>query len=183
MNARSLVLTWGEQPHRVVSWQRAVCMVVKGKVEVLRAYAGVIPGERMTVEIPAVVKLRKEVPVPKRSVRFGRMSVYLRDGFRCSYCNERLLPEQLTYDHVIPRIQWRGPAQSLTDWENIVTACWDCNQRKGSRTPAQAGMKLLRKPFRPTKLPPLPFFWPKDPPEAWLDWRPLQANDVDVHAA
>ena len=178
MNARSLVLTWGEQPHRIVSWQRAVCLVVKGKVDVLRNYAGVIPAERAIIQIPAVVKLRREVPIARRAIRFGRMSLYLRDGFRCCYCNERHAPEELTYDHVTPRIQWRGDPKKLTDWENIVTACWDCNQKKGSRTPAQAGMKLLRKPYRPTKLPPLPFFWPKDPPEAWQDWRPIQANDV-----
>src|SRR5271166_3029208 len=107
MNARSLVLTWGEQPHRIVSWQRAVCMVVKGKVDVLRTYAAVVAAERMAVDLPAVVKLRKEVPRARRSVRFGRMSVYLRDGFRCCYCNERHPPEDLTYDHVVPRIQWR----------------------------------------------------------------------------
>ncbi len=180
MNARTLVLTWGEQPHRIVSWQRAVCLVVKGKVDVLRSYTGVIPAERTIIQIPAVVKLRREVPIARRSIRFGRMSVYLRDGFRCSYCNERHPPEELTYDHVIPRIQWRGDPKQLTDWENIATACWDCNQEKGSRTPAQAGMKLLRTPYRPTKLPPLPFFSPKDPPEAWQDWRPIQANDVEA---
>ena len=118
--------------------------------------------------------------VEQRWAHAGRASVYLRDGFRCCYCNERHPPEDLTYDHVVPRIQWRGSPEKLTDWENIVTACWDCNQRKGSRTPAEAGMKLLRKPFRPTKLPPLPFFWPKDPPQAWLDWQPIQANDVDA---
>jgi len=180
MNARTLVLTWGEEPHRIVRWQRGVCLVFNGKVDVLRNYAAVIPAEQAIVQLPAVVKLRRGVPMVRRSIRFCRMSVYLRDGFRCCYCDTRYAPddEDLTYDHVIPRIQWRGDPQKLTDWENIVTACWDCNQRKGSRTPAQAGMKLLRQPFRPKRLPPLPFFWPKDAPEAWNKWRPTQANDV-----
>ncbi len=35
-------------------------------------------------------------------------------------------------------------------WENLVTSCQDCNQRKGSRTPEEANMPLLKKP---TKLP------------------------------
>ena len=179
MDARSLVLTWGEEPHRIVSWQRAACMVIKGKVDVLRTT--IVPSGRMTIELPAVVKLRREVPFVRRSTRFGRLSVYLRDGFRCCYCNAMHEPEDLTYDHVIPRIQWDGDPRKLTDWENIVTACWDCNQRKGSRTPKLAGMKLLRKPYRPTQLPPLPFFWPKEPPEAWRKWQPAAsriANDV-----
>src|SRR5207253_8486835 len=35
------------------------------------------------------------------------------------------------------------------DWENIVTCCVTCNRRKGGRTPAEAGMHLLRMPKRP----------------------------------
>jgi hypothetical protein len=40
-----------------------------------------------------------------------------------------------------------------TDWANIVTCCIDCNRRKGGRTPEQAGMRLLRHPRRPERLP------------------------------
>ena len=43
-----------------------------------------------------------------------------------------------------------------TDWENIVTSCYACNDRKGSRTPEQAGMKLLRQPKKPVSLPLVP---------------------------
>ena len=52
--------------------------------------------------------------------------------------------DELNYDHVVPRV--RG---GQTVWENIVTSCYGCNDRKGSRTPAEAGMKLLRKPVKP----------------------------------
>jgi len=38
----------------------------------------------------------------------------------------------------------------LSTWENLVAACRDCNARKGDRTPAEAGMKLLRQPRRVT---------------------------------
>ena len=38
-------------------------------------------------------------------------------------------------------------------WENIVTACKPCNQRKGGRTPAQAQMHLIRRPKQPAWLP------------------------------
>jgi hypothetical protein len=38
-------------------------------------------------------------------------------------------------------------------WENIVTACKPCNQRKGGRTPLQASMQLIRKPKQPNWLP------------------------------
>ncbi len=34
-------------------------------------------------------------------------------------------------------------------WENLVSACVRCNNRKGSRTPEEASMTMERKPFRP----------------------------------
>jgi hypothetical protein len=69
----------------------------------------------------------------------------------------------------------------MTTWENIVTACWHCNQRKRNRTPAQAGMKLLRKPFKPTSLAPMPFFYPKNAPAIWSEF--LRPNDVIAEVA
>jgi 5-methylcytosine-specific restriction endonuclease McrA len=35
-------------------------------------------------------------------------------------------------------------------WENVVSACYACNSRKGNRTPQQAGMPLLAVPYRPS---------------------------------
>ena len=83
---------------------------------------------------------------------------------RCQYCGERKPLRQLNYDHVIPRV--RG---GTTCWENIVTSCYACNDRKGSRTPEEAGMKLLRKPFKPTSLPVVPpiRLGEGDVPELW----------------
>ena len=46
----------------------------------------------------------------------------------------------------------RVPVRTLggrTTWENVVCSCVDCNRRKGGRTPAQAHLKLLRRPERP----------------------------------
>ena len=53
----------------------------------------------------------------------------------------------------------RGQSQGLPEplsqggrdiWENVVTACFHCNSRKGGRTPQQASMPLLAVPFRPS---------------------------------
>ena len=51
---------------------------------------------------------------------------------------------ELTFDHVVPVAQG-----GRKDWENIVTCCVTCNRRKGGRTPAEAGMHLIRVPRRP----------------------------------
>jgi hypothetical protein len=66
-----------------------------------------------------------------------------RDLAACRYCGSE---DQPTIDHVIPRSQGGGDEAS-----NLVVACWDCNRKKGGRTPEQAGM-MLRPP--PTEEPP-----------------------------
>jgi hypothetical protein len=35
-------------------------------------------------------------------------------------------------------------------WTNVVTCCERCNQRKGDRTPEEAGMQLLYVPYAPS---------------------------------
>jgi 5-methylcytosine-specific restriction endonuclease McrA len=47
-------------------------------------------------------------------------------------------------DHVKPK-SLGGPKT----WENIVTSCKACNTKKKNKTPKQANMPLLRRPFSP----------------------------------
>jgi 5-methylcytosine-specific restriction endonuclease McrA len=65
----------------------------------------------------------------------------MRDRYTCQYCQQVLNTGDLTLDHVIPRS--RG---GETTWENLVACCNLCNNKKGNRTPDEAGMKLLRPP-------------------------------------
>jgi hypothetical protein len=54
-----------------------------------------------------------------------------------------------------------------------VTSCYACNDRKGSRTPEEAGMTLRRKPFKPSSLPATPpalRVIRSELPEAWLPY-------------
>ena len=72
------------------------------------------------------------------------LGVLTRDRETCQYCSVQPGRSHLTVDHVLPRS--RG---GLTTWENVVTACRDCNHRKGGRTPEEANMLLLSKPRQP----------------------------------
>jgi hypothetical protein len=74
----------------------------------------------------------------------SKHGVYQRDGGTCAYCGKSILLEQATLDHVIP--QRLGGEDT---WENLVTCCARCNQRKGGRTPEQARMELRVQPRIP----------------------------------
>jgi 5-methylcytosine-specific restriction endonuclease McrA len=161
---RTLLLMPWMTPHKIVSWQRAVVLVVLGTAEIIEEYDVALG--RVDFKTPSVVRLTKGHPMQKQSVRFSRMNVFTRDGFRCQYCGVKKDMRELNYDHVVPRV--RG---GKTVWENIVTSCYVCNDRKGSRTPDQAGMKLLRKPFKPTSLPLAPVIRTgKDVPSSWRSY-------------
>ena len=57
-----------------------------------------------------------------------RDRIFRRDAFRCVYCGEVYPPEELTVDHVQPRM--RGGDASAG---NLVTACRACNTAKGGQ--------------------------------------------------
>ncbi|MFN2399330.1 MAG: HNH endonuclease [Gemmatimonadaceae bacterium] len=58
----------------------------------------------------------------------NRDQVFARDGYRCVYCGQVRPADDLTVDHVQPRV--RGGDRSKG---NLVTACCACNALKGSR--------------------------------------------------
>ncbi len=57
------------------------------------------------------------------------------------------------------------------NWENIVTACWRCNNRKSGRTPLEASMHLIKQPRRPTWRPYTTLTAGiRNTPEVWKDY-------------
>lgn len=71
---------------------------------------------------------------------WSKSGVLTRDRRVCGYCGG----PASTVDHIQPAS--RGGANS---WVNTVACCYGCNQRKGDRTPAEAGMRLLVTPAIP----------------------------------
>lgn len=121
------------------------------------------------IRVPRVIVLVAYNRVPKRGIRFSRLNILLRDRQTCQYCGGRFRREDLNLDHVIPRSMG-----GLTMWENVVTSCHDCNKKKGGRTPPVAGMKLIRKPFRPNTVP----FFSFGSAIRYEEWKPF-FNFVD----
>jgi len=103
---------------------------------------------RVVLRIPDVLILAGYDQLPMKEIRLSRDNVFARDGYVCQYCGRRFSVSQLSVDHVIPRD--RGGRNT---WENLVTSCKACNERKANRLPHEAGMRLVGKPRRPPKLP------------------------------
>jgi 5-methylcytosine-specific restriction endonuclease McrA len=96
------------------------------------------------IRVPRVILLMGFDRFPKKEVKFTRHNLFERDRNTCQYCGKVFDRRDLNLDHVIPRDRG-GP----TTWENIVCSCIPCNTRKANRTPAEAQMRLVRKPKRP----------------------------------
>ena len=75
---------------------------------------------------------------PHAGAQSLRERILRRDGYRCVYCGEVFPPEELTLDHVQPKM--RGGDQSEG---NLVTACRACNAQKGA---APAWSYLAQRP-------------------------------------
>lgn len=165
---QTLVLNATYEPLRIVSWQKAMTLLFKGKVEVIAVYEREIHGVTVRVRLPSVLRLLRHVRMkrPFGEVPFSRANVYARDDHRCQYCGGQFPPSQLTFDHVVPVA--RGGHKG---WDNIVTCCIPCNRRKGDRLPESAGLKLIRRPRRPDVLPALTLsLGVRRAPESWRDY-------------
>jgi len=129
----------------VVNWKRAMCLIVKGKVQVLKHSERIIrTAEGIAIKVPAVMRLIKLIRALYRNrVPFSKKNILVRDGFKCAYCGNG--KERLTIDHIIPKS--RG---GRTTFENCVSSCKSCNNKKGDRTPSDAHMFLKVKAYQPT---------------------------------
>ena len=132
----ALVLNASFEPLSVVSAQRATCLVLAEKADLVEDDGHVLRSESITVPCPSVIRLRYMVKVPfVRRAALSRRAIFARDDHRCQYCGERAD----SIDHVVPRSKG-GPHS----WENVAAACRPCNLTKRDRTPDEAGMRLAR---------------------------------------
>lgn len=123
-----------------VSVKKALTMLHRGVVSVLT------PTEKSVGSfiIPKAVQLVKYIyarwKYETRKNQYSKEAVLRRDNYVCAYCKKKAT----TIDHIVPRCQ-----NGLSTWLNTVASCRDCNLKKGGRTPEQAHMKLLYKPYKP----------------------------------
>jgi 5-methylcytosine-specific restriction endonuclease McrA len=144
VNRNVLMLNQNYEPLTVCPARRALVLLFQGKAELIETADGLkVRTVNNAYALPSVVRLWDYRNVPFKRIMLSRKNILTRDDHRCQYCGTRRGP--MTIDHVIPRKQSGGDT-----WENLVTACVKCNNKKGDRTPERAGMVLHRRPARPT---------------------------------
>lgn len=145
-----LALNASFEPLTIIPARRAVRLVLDGKAEILeKDGTRRFRSETRIVPCPAVIRLVRYVHVPRRFRRqVTNTFLFARDEYSCQYCGKHkkeLRGRQfLTRDHIVPLS--RGGDNM---WENVVTSCSPCNNRKGDRLPREVGLKLLNEPGQP----------------------------------
>jgi 5-methylcytosine-specific restriction endonuclease McrA len=145
-----------------ITWQQAVVLLHKGKVEIVKATDRVVRNITREYEyiVPRIVRLISFVKqvYKKSNVGYSKRGVFLRDKYKCQYCNVTMEKKRCTVDHVTPKAHG-----GKSDWENCVCSCTRCNNLKGdiplgrgdslTVTDAQGvthHIKLRKRPQRPS---------------------------------
>tara|TARA_B100000609_G_scaffold175041_1_gene152077 strand:- start:78 stop:629 length:552 start_codon:yes stop_codon:yes gene_type:complete len=143
LSGRVLILNQSYEPISVCSAKKALILLFLTKAELVEHVENkVVRSINHTYHFPSVIRLSRYLHIPYRKIELSRKNILRRDGMRCQYCGTK--SSELTLDHIIPKS--RGGSDT---WDNLITACKKCNNKKGNRTPEEANMPLLSKPRRP----------------------------------
>lgn len=164
---RALILNSDWTPLNFVSSIRALNLLFKGRAEIIEVDGPSIWEEGIrtstkSFQAPATIRLLSRVKQRWTTPRFRKVALFNRDDWRCQYCGIFLEKSTISIDHVIPRC--RG---GETSWKNCVSSCMKCNVKKGSKTPAEAGMRLIKLPIDPQ----IKHFWETRTIKWHPDWR------------
>jgi 5-methylcytosine-specific restriction endonuclease McrA len=136
-----LVLNATFEPINVTAVRRAMVLMLKGVAQAEEVNHAHVHSASRALPVPSVIRLLAYRHIPQQTRALSRKNILLRDRNTCQFCRRTLPASELTLDHVMPRS--RGGRSS---WENLVACCYQCNNRKGDRTPEEAGLALARRP-------------------------------------
>lgn len=158
----TLVLNANYVPLSVIGEKRAVVLDIQHPhMTALSYYDKKIIGLSDSYKVPAVMVLNKYVKMHRKKHYPTKKNIRLRDEGTCGYCGITLDSRNFTIDHIIPIARFEKRQEANT-WENQISCCRSCNNKKGNRTPEEAGLELKQVPRRPKGI----IFYNK-PPEEW----------------
>ena len=143
---RTLVLNAGYEPLNTVSWQRAVCLVLLYKAEVVEESDKMIRSLKRSIALPKIIRLHAYISPYQimGKAKCNRKNVLIRDKNICQYCGVTLSAKTATVDHIIPKS--KGGKSSFM---NLVACCTKCKNKKADRELKKSGLRLLSKPYKP----------------------------------
>ncbi|MDP7322161.1 MAG: HNH endonuclease [Bacteriovoracaceae bacterium] len=166
---QTLLLDASYYPLKMIHWKKALTLFFTQRAEVVEHHSDIeIHSPSDSFKLPKVMRLFTKVG-QTNIVKFNRQNIFYRDHFTCQYCHTPFKAKDLTLDHVIPKSKGGS-----TDWENIVTACGPCNNKKGDKSLKEMGIKLKKKPKEPMWM---SFFLLKlgqKEKSVWSDWFALK---------
>ncbi len=146
LSGKVLVLNQNYEAVSICNVQRAVVLLFLGKAELISSKESrKVHSVNTALPFPTIVRLRIYIKVPYKKIVLSRKNILRRDSHKCMYCQRNDLP--LTIDHIVPKSKGGDDT-----WENLVTACVKCNNKKGDRSPEEAKMQLFKKPTRPSHI-------------------------------
>ena len=145
LNRKVLVLNQNYEPFLICSAKRAIVLAYLHKAVIIEKYQGEVHSVSLSMPCPSVIRLNRYAHKPYKEVQLNRRNILKRDKHICQYCGKN--SRAMTVDHIIPKSY--GGAET---WENLVCACLTCNSKKGNQRAEEAGLKLIKKPKKPSHL-------------------------------
>jgi 5-methylcytosine-specific restriction endonuclease McrA len=140
-----LKLDSGFKPVEVISWEEAFVLTWLKKAWAVEYSDKWVNSATKTFRIPSVIVLFKYIDEKFFTLPCTRKNILIRDENQCQYCGKHVKVANLTLDHVIPKSKG-----GTSTWENIVSACRPCNQKKRDYLIENAPVSLIRQPKKPS---------------------------------
>lgn len=129
-----------------IPWQKAVNKVLAGEAISLRDSTRLLRSPSMSIFVPEIIMMTDYVNQhnPYREVKrrdpnepLPKRLVHDRDGWVCAYCGGY----GDTIDHIVPKD--KGGQET---WDNVITACFGCNNKKDNKMLIEIGWILRYEP-------------------------------------
>ncbi len=141
-----LVLNQTYEPLHICDVKRAIVLLIEQKAsmvktvdhQVLHTVTDVFP-------VPTIIRVHKYIKLNNWYAVLNKANIFRRDNHTCQYCGARDVP--LTIDHIIPKV-----LGGKDTWNNLVTACIRCNNKKGDNRLEETSISLKSEPKRPHKI-------------------------------
>jgi 5-methylcytosine-specific restriction endonuclease McrA len=186
-------------PIAVVTWMDALSLILDEKADFIAGFDRQVRSPSVSFQMPAVIRLRRYVKGLGK-VMCNRENILARDRYTCQYCgarpkwpNGKPKIDDLTLEHIVPRMNsvngkvflpWLRAWRNVSSWENMICACYACNNGKGDTPLERSGKKLRRYPKPLDRLGVIQIILSRHTiPDEWKDYLPEDSEWRDYWSA